>query len=133
MDRENTRRHERVDTNVKVKLPGDTTWTECATSNVSGSGLFFEAARQLSVGDFVALQFMLQSKAGTASNVHFFASAQVIRVIPRADIYQTAVEFILDDDLRKEILKMIMMIKSQNLRVNHPTISNKLFGKIKPE
>jgi hypothetical protein len=45
-----------------VKIPGDATWSECTTSNVSGSSLFFEAARQLSVGDFVALQFMLQSE-----------------------------------------------------------------------
>jgi hypothetical protein len=129
MNRENERRYERVETNVKVKLPGDTTWIECMTSNISGGGLFFEAARQLIIGDFVALQFMLQSKSGTISNVHFFASAQVVRVIPKADIYKIAVEFILDDYVRKEILQLIEMIKSQSLRLDRPTIDDALFRK----
>jgi Tfp pilus assembly protein PilZ len=129
MNRENERRYERVETNVKVKLPGDTTWIECTTSNISGGGLFFEAARRLSIGDFVALQFMLQSKSGTISNVHFFASARVVRVIPKAAIYKIAVEFILDDYVRKEILQLIEMIKSQSLRLDRPSINDTLFPK----
>jgi len=129
MNRENKRKHNRVEANVKVKLSNDTTWIECMTSNVSGSGLFFEAARQLSIGDFVALQFMLQSKSGTISNVHFFASARVVRVIPKADIYKIAVEFILDDYIRKEILQLIEMIKSQGLKVDRPSINDTLFRK----
>jgi hypothetical protein len=104
MNRENKKRYERIETNVKVKLPGDTTWIECIASNVSGSGLFFETERQLNIGEFVSLQFMLPSKSRTIPNVHYFASARVVGVIPKSDIYTTAVKFILDDYVRKEIL-----------------------------
>src|SRR5664279_6660702 len=52
------------------------------SSNVSAGGLCFDNLRLLTVGDFVTLQFMLQSKAGTISNVHFLTSARVIRIIP---------------------------------------------------
>ena len=104
MNRENKRRYERIETNAKVKLPGDTAWIECIASNVSGGGLFIEAARQLSIGDLVALQFMLESKSRTIPNVHFFGLARVVRVIPKSDINTIAVEFILDDYVRKEIL-----------------------------
>ena len=75
---ENKRRYERVETNVKVMLPGDAAWTECASCNVSGGGLFFESARQQKIGDLVTLQFMLQAKTRTMSNVHFIVSAKVI-------------------------------------------------------
>jgi hypothetical protein len=104
MNRENKRRYERVETIVKVKFPGNTAWIECMASNVSGGGLFFEAARQLSIGDFVALQFMLQSKSRTIPNVHFFGSARVVGVIPKSDFCTTAVKFIFDEYVRKEIL-----------------------------
>jgi hypothetical protein len=129
MNTKNKRQHERVETNVKVKLPDDATWTECMTSNVSGSGLFFEAERKLSVGDFVVLQFMLQSKSGTTSNVHFFALAQVVRVISKSDIYQTAIEFVVDEAVQKEILRHVNIIKSQSLRLDRPTIDDALFRK----
>ena len=129
MNAENKRRHERVETSIKVKLPGDAIWTESTTSNVSGCGLFFESTKQLNPGDLVTLQFMLQSKSGTLTNVHFFASARVVRVTSKADIYQVAVEFILDGDVRKEILKLVKTIKSQNLKVERPSISDALFQK----
>ena len=130
---ENKRRYERVETNVKVKLSGDTEWMECTTSNVSGGGLFFVAPKQLSPGDFVTLQFMLQSKSGTMSNVHFFTPAKVIRVLPKGAAFQIAVEFIVDDDVRKEILKIVEVIKSQNLKVDRPTTHDAVLNKIKPE
>ena len=126
------RQHERVDTKVKVKLPGDTAWTECTTSNVSAGGLFFDSVRQLTLGDFMTLQFMLQSKTGTHANVHFFASAKVVRCIPKDNIFQIAVEFIVDEDVRKEIHKLVEMIKSQNLRIDRPTTLDAVLHKIKP-
>ena len=127
MYKEDNRKHERVETNVRVKLPGDTIWTECTTSNVSSGGLLFESVRQLNVGDFVSFQFMLQLKSGTHSNIHFFASSRVIRIIPKADTYQIAVEFIVDEDVRKEIRKLVEIIKSQNLIVERPAASDALF------
>jgi hypothetical protein len=133
MGEENKRRFERVETNVKVKLPGDTAWMECTTSNVSAGGLFFVAPKQLSPGDFVTLQFMLQSKSGTLSNIHFFAPAKVIRVTPKEEAFQTAVEFIVDDDVRKEILKIVEVIKSQNMKIDRPTTHDAILKKIKPE
>ena len=132
MDGADRRKHERVDTNVKVKLPGDATWTECTTSNVSAGGLFFQAAKLLNVGDFVTLQFMLQAKIGTLANVHFFASAKVVRIIPKDDAFQIAVEFIVDEDVRKEIHKLVELIKSQNLKVDRPTTLDAVLHKIKP-
>jgi Tfp pilus assembly protein PilZ len=133
MGGEEKRKYERVDTNVKVKLPGDTAWQECTTSNVSAGGLFFQTDRQLNVGDFVTLQFMLQSKTGTLANVHFFASAKVVRISPKENSFQVAVEFIVDEDVRKEILKLVEMIKSQNLKVDRPTTLDAVFHKDKPE
>jgi hypothetical protein len=127
MNTKNKRQHERVETNIKIKLPDEASWTECTTSNVSGSGLFFDAQRQLSVGEFIVLQFMLQSKSGTTSNVHFFALAQIVRVIPKSDIYQTAIEFIVDEALQKEILRHVNIIKSQSPRLDRPTIDHVLF------
>lgn len=128
----NKRKYERVDACVKVKLPGDSAWAECSTSNVSAGGLFFETAKHLNVGDFVMLQFMLQSKSGTISNVHFFASAKVVRVEEKNGNYNTAVEFVIDEDVRKELLKLIEMIKGQNLKVERPTTTNAVLGKVKP-
>ncbi len=119
MTGENKRRYERVEANAKVKLPGDTAWTECSTSNVSAGGLFFESKRQLKVGDFLALQFILQAKSGSFANVHFFSSARVVRVIPKNDSFQIAVEFVIDEDVRKEIVKVVDMIKT-----NRPTKLN---------
>ena len=119
MDRKDKRRHERLETNVKVKLPGDTTWIECIASNISASGLFFAAARQLNVGVFVDFQFMVQPTSGSLPNVHFFASGQVVRIIPKADIYQIAIEFIFDDNMRKEWIT--------------PQLATRYFGKIKSE
>ena len=133
MEGEEKRKYERVDTNVKVKLPGDTAWHECTTSNVSAGGLFFQTDRQLNVGDFVTLQFMLQAKSGTLANVHFFSSAKIVRIVPKGDIIEVAVEFIVDDDVRKEILKMVEMIKSQNLKVDRPTTLDAVLHKTKPE
>ncbi|MGO9378524.1 MAG: PilZ domain-containing protein [Dissulfurispiraceae bacterium] len=127
------RKFERVDTNIKVKLPGDSSWTECTASSVSGGGLFFSSERHLNVGDFVTLQFMLQSKTGALSNVHFLASARVVRIIPKDDTFQIAVEFIVDDGVREEIIKLVKMIKSQNLKVDRPTTLDAILHKIKPE
>jgi Tfp pilus assembly protein PilZ len=115
------RKYERVDACVKVKLPGDSDWTECTTSNVSAGGLFFETARKLNMGDIVMLQFMLQSTSGTISNVHFFASAKVVRINEKGGIYSIAVEFVIDEDVRKEIRKLVEMIKGQNLKIERPT------------
>ena len=42
---------------------------------------------------------------------------------------QVAVEFIIDEDVRKEIRKLVEMIKSQNLRVDRPTANDALFRK----
>jgi len=119
MTGENKRRYERVEANIKLKLPGDTAWTECSTSNVSAGGLFFESKRQLKVGDFLALQFILQAKSGSLANVHFFSSARVVRVVPKTDTFQIAVEFVVDEDVRKEIMKIVEMIK-----LNRPTKLN---------
>jgi hypothetical protein len=133
MGGEDKRRYERVETHVKVKLPGDTEWSECSTSNVSAGGLFFESARQLNVGDLVTLQFMLHAESCTLANVHFFSSARVIRIASKADMFQIAVEFIIDEDVRKEILRMIEMIKSDNLKVNRPTMLDEVLHKHKPD
>jgi len=127
------RKYERVDAKVKVKLPGDASLTECTTSNVSAGGLFFDSMRQLTVGDLVTLQFMLQSKTETRANVHFFASSRVIRIIPKNDTFQAAVEFIVDGDVREEILRLVKIIKSQNLKVERPTTLDAVLHKIKPE
>ena len=129
----NQRKFERVETHVKVKLPGDAAWTECINANVSGGGLFFEAAKPLNTGDFVNLQFMLQAKSGSLSNVHFFASAKVIRITPGNKGFHVAVEFVVDEDVRKEILKLIQMIKSENLKVERPTTHDAVLHKLKPE
>ncbi|HTZ16800.1 MAG TPA: PilZ domain-containing protein [Dissulfurispiraceae bacterium] len=123
---ENKRRHDRVDTNVKVRLPGDATWTESKTSDVSVGGLFFESAKQLNQGELVNLQFMLQRTSGTLTNVHFFAPARILRVIPKDGIYKIAVEFIVDAEMRKEILKLVETIKSQNLKLKRPSIIDTL-------
>ena len=56
------RRYERVETHVKVKLPEDVAWTECACCSVSGGGLCFDSARQQKVGAIVSLQVMLSDK-----------------------------------------------------------------------
>jgi len=127
------RKFERVDATVKVKLPSDVEWTECTTSNVSGGGLFFESARELNQGDFVTLQFMLQSRSGGLANVHFFAPAKVVRIDPVKDVFKVAVEFIIDEAVRKEILKLVDTIKSQNLRVERPTTHNAVLHKKKPD
>jgi Tfp pilus assembly protein PilZ len=133
MEDTNQRKFERVETQVKVKLPGETTWTECTNANVSAGGLFFKSAKQLTIGNFVNLQFMLQAKSGTLSNVHFFASARVVRITPENMGFQVAVEFIVDEDVRKEILKLVEMIKSQNFKVDRPTTLDAVFHKRKPE
>jgi Tfp pilus assembly protein PilZ len=133
MEETDHRKFERVETQVKVKLPGETAWTECTNANVSAGGLFFKSAKQLTTGDFVNLQFMLQAKSGTLSNVHFFASAKVVRITPENIGFQIAVEFIVDEDVRKEILKLVEMIKSQNLKVERPTTLDAVLHKRKPE
>jgi len=133
MEETDQRKFERVETHVKVKLPDEAAWTECTNANVSGGGLFFKSAKQLNTGDFVNLQFMLQAKSGTLSNVHFFASAKVVRITPDNVGFQVAVEFIVDEDVRKEILKLIEMIKSQNLKVERPTTLDAALHRRKPE
>ncbi|MGO9377121.1 MAG: PilZ domain-containing protein [Dissulfurispiraceae bacterium] len=125
------RKDERVNTNVKVKLTGDPAWTECTTSNVSAGGLFFDSMRQLTVGEVVTIQFMLQSKTGTLTNVHFFASAEVVRVIPEDNTFQVSVQFIVDEDVRNEIRKFVKIIKGQNLTLDNPTTLDAVFHKIK--
>jgi hypothetical protein len=121
MEPENKRRFERVNATAKVKLPGDTAWIECDNSNVSGAGLFFESSRQLQPGDFVTLQFMLQAESGSVANIHFFASAKVARIQPKGDKFQIAVEFIIDETVRKEILKVVETIKSNSMKIERPT------------
>jgi hypothetical protein len=74
---------------------------------------------------------MLQSKTGTHANVHFFASSRVVRIIPRGDAFQSAVEFIVDEDVREEIHKLVKIIKSQNLTVDNPTTLDAVLHKIK--
>jgi hypothetical protein len=133
MAKENKRRYERVKVNAKVKLPGDSGWAECENSDVSGSGLFFETAKELKAGDFVTLQFMLHSQAHTIANTHFFASAKVVRILPKEDNFQIAVEFIIDETVRKEILKAVEMIKGQNLKVDRPTTLQAILQKTKQE
>jgi Tfp pilus assembly protein PilZ len=133
MPLENKRRFERIQSHTKVKLPGESGWAECYNSNISGSGLYFDTAKQLQVGDFVNLQFMLHTESTAIANVHFFASAKVVRVIPGENIFQTAVEFIIDDAVRKEILKVIEIIKGQNLKVDRPTATEAVLQKNKPQ
>lgn len=128
---EDRRKYERVETNVKLKLSGDAAWTECTTAdctNVSGGGLSFIYAGQVSVGDCITLQFILHTKSGAASNIHFLASARVVRVTPKNDLYQVAVEFLIDENIRKELLNVIKMIKSDNLKITRPTNNETLFG-----
>jgi len=133
MAKENKRKFERVKVNTKVKLPGDIEWAECQNSDVSGSGLSFETGKQLKAGDFVTLQFMLHSESHVNANVHFFASAKVVRITPSADNFQIAVEFIIDDSVRKEILKTVEAIKSSKLRVERPTTMQAVLQKDKKE
>jgi len=125
------RKYRRVNTNVKVKLSGDALWIECTTSDVSGGGLCFDTERQFAPGDIVALQFMLQSKTEKRANVHFFASARVIRIIPKGDAFRTAVEFIIDENIREEIIKLVKIINSQNLKVDRPNTLDAVLLKIK--
>jgi hypothetical protein len=133
MSPENQRRFERVNATAKVKLPGETAWTECDNSNVSGAGLFFETSKQLQPGDFVTLQFMLQAEAGSVANVHFFASAKIVRILPKGDKFQIAVEFIIDEAVRKEILKVVETIKSHNMKIERPTTSEAVLRKTKSD
>jgi Tfp pilus assembly protein PilZ len=133
MNGEDRRQYERIDTNVKVKLPGDTEWHESNASNISAGGLLFETSRQLNIGDVVTLQFMLHSKSGTLSNVHFFSSSRIVRIAPKANTFQIAVEFIIEDDVRKEIRRMVEMIKSDNLKIKRPTTLDEVFHKSSPE
>jgi hypothetical protein len=133
MVKDNKRKYERVKVNAKVKLPGDPGWAECENSDVSGSGLFFETAKELKAGDFVTLQFMLQSQANTVANTHFFASAKVVRIVPKKNNFQIAVEFVIDDAVRKEILKAVEIIKGQNLKVDRPTTLQAILKKAEQE
>ncbi|HMK59654.1 MAG TPA: PilZ domain-containing protein [Dissulfurispiraceae bacterium] len=133
MGTEERRKYERVSTTVKMKLPGDTEWTDCTSSNISAGGLFFESNRRLEIGDNVTMQFMLHSKTGTAGNVHFIVSARVIRIIPYCGIFQIAVEFVIEEDVRKEILKLVELIKSQNLKIERPTTLDAVLHKKKEE
>jgi hypothetical protein len=133
MSGENKRRHERVKVEAKVKLPGDTAWAECKNSDVSGSGLLFETGKELQSGDFVTLQFMLHTQSGVVANVHFFASAKVIRTKPKDNTFEIAVEFIIDESVRKEILKVVEIIKSQQLKVDRPTSIEAVLHKDKPQ
>jgi hypothetical protein len=127
------RKYERVKVNTKVKLPGDTEWAECLNSDVSGSGLSFQTEKKLQPGDFVTLQFMLHSEASVTANTHFFASAKVVRIVPGENIFRIAVEFIIDEAVRKEILKVVEMIKSQNLKVERPSSIATVLRKNVPE
>jgi hypothetical protein len=133
MVKENKRRYERVQVNTKVKLPGDSVWSECQNSNVSGSGLFFETGKELKPGDFVTLQFMLHSDISSNANIHFFASAKVVRIEPKDDNFQIAVEFIIDEAVRKEILKAVETIKSSKMKVERPTTMQAILQKDKPQ
>ena len=127
------RRHDRVDTNVRVKLPGDLSWTKCTTSNTSSGSLLFNSARHLPVGDLVTLQFMLQSKTGTLANVYFFASAPIVRIIRKNDdSFQIAGEVLVDEDLRKEINKRVNIIQGQNMKIDRTATRHAVFDKIKP-
>jgi Tfp pilus assembly protein PilZ len=123
MDQEENRRFERVIAVTKIKLSGDPAWYECANSNISGTGLLFESARQLKVGESITLQIMLFAESGSVSNIHFFAEAKVIRIEPNSkkDIFEVAAEFIFDETVRKEVLRVIETIKSRNLKVDRPT------------
>jgi hypothetical protein len=127
--KKNDRRFDRIETTVKVKLKGGTVWTECADANISGCGLLFDAEKRLSVGDFDALQFMLQSRSGTTANVLFFATAKVVRTTPRKGFFRTGVELIIDDMVRDEIVRVLNIIKCQTLRVNCTTTHEAMFGK----
>jgi hypothetical protein len=74
---------------------------------------------------------MLQAESGSVGNVHFFASAKVVRVEPRGEKFQTAVEFIIDETIRKEILKVVAAIKGHNLKVDRPTSTDAILHKDK--
>jgi hypothetical protein len=133
MAQEENRRFERVSAVIKVKLSGDPEWYECANSNISGAGLLLESARQLKKGDSITLQFMLSAESGSLSNIHFFAEAKVIRVgqASKKDIFEVAAEFIFDEAVRKEVLKVIETIKSRNLKVDRPTAIEAMLHKDK--
>jgi hypothetical protein len=119
--RYDARRYARVETRVKVKLPGDLAWTESAAVNVSGSGMLFDTAKRLSKGELTALQFILQGSSGAGGNVHFFASAKVIWSAPIKDLFRTAVELIIKDDARSEMMKILEIIKCRNLKIVRQT------------
>ena len=109
------RRYYRIETSVKVKLPGDLEWTESEHANVSGCGMLFDTARRLSTGDFIPLQFMLQGSTDKAGHVHFFASAKIVWIAPLKGYFRTAAELLVNDEVRTEILKILDVIKNRDL------------------
>jgi Tfp pilus assembly protein PilZ len=119
--RYDARRYARVETRVKVKLPGDLAWTESAAANVSVCGLLFDTAKRLSIGDFTALQFMLQNSPDVGGNAHFFVSAKVIWIAPIKGLFKTAVELIVNDDMRSEIAKTLGAINPGSVIKRLPT------------
>jgi Tfp pilus assembly protein PilZ len=120
-NRTDARRYARVETSVKVKLPGDLAWTESTAANVSVCGLLFDTARRLSIGDFTALQFMLQNSPDAGGNAHFFASAKIIWIAPIKGLFKTAVELIVTDDVGSEIAKTLEAISSGSAIKQLPT------------
>jgi hypothetical protein len=106
---------------VKVKLPGEQEWSESVAVNVSACGLLFDTAKRLRTGELIALQFILQGSSGAGGNVHFFASAKVIRIVPIKDLFRTAVELIIKDHVRAEMLKILEIIKCRNLKIERQT------------
>jgi hypothetical protein len=111
-----------VETNVKAKLQGDTLWTECPDANVSGCGLLFDTLKRLNEGDLNTLQFMLHYRSGSSDNTLFFANAKVIRAAPRKGFFRTAVEFVIDDMARSEILRVLNIIRCQELKTSNLTV-----------
>jgi hypothetical protein len=88
---------------------------------VSGCGLLFDTARRLSIGDFTPLQFILQGSSDASGNVHFFASARIIWTAPIKGFFRTAVELIISDNMKSEIVRILEVIKCRNLRITRQT------------
>ncbi len=115
------RRYARVKTPVKVKLPGDLTWTESAYSDVSGCGLLFDTARRMSIGDFTPLQFELRGSPDANGSMLFFAPAKIVWIAPFKGYFRTAVELLINDDMRYEIVKLLEIIKNKSIMTPRQT------------
>ncbi len=112
MENQERRKHERVETLVKLKIKGDVSWVECSHSNVSEGGLLFESKANYNVGTVLAMQLILSAK-DNMSNTHFFISGEVMRSTRSEDKYLIAVKFInVNEEISEALRRIIVKIKA---------------------